>query len=268
VAPAEGSVLPVPRPALVVGNATSPDGLALVYTFELYRVVGGTPTLFDQASSLPEGTGTTSYVPSLDLPEGDYSWRARATDVQPGPWMASAHFSVAFDHPPAAPTGLVATPGDARVTLAWNPSPEPDVIGYRVYRSLVSGGPYAAIADTTSPAHVDLTVTNGVTYFYAVTARDAVFESVSSAEVAATPHASALTAELRFVPSSVDGNCLLECECSTHLTGPGTDRSEGGDELANAEASEPTTGNSCPAWSPRSPGTTRRATPTATGGSS
>ena len=52
------------RPALVVTNATSPDGLALTYTFELY-VLGpdGTPTLRDSASGVPEGPATTTFTP-------------------------------------------------------------------------------------------------------------------------------------------------------------------------------------------------------------
>ena len=41
LAPTEGSTVETPRPALVLTNATSPDGLALTYTFELYAVGAG-----------------------------------------------------------------------------------------------------------------------------------------------------------------------------------------------------------------------------------
>lgn len=223
IAPAEGSTVALRRPDLVVSNATSPEGLALVYTFELYRVgVGGVLTLVDQASGVLEGLGgRTTFAPTLDLADGDYSWRARAVDVnQAGPWMNSAHFSVLVDVPPAPPTGLVAAPGDARVTLTWNPSPEPDVVDYRVYRSLTAGGPYTALATTTAPGHLDTAVTNGTTYHYVVTARDARFESGYSLEAAATPRASGvITAEVRIKPTTLSATCLL-CRCK-HKTDDG-----------------------------------------------
>jgi subtilase family serine protease/flagellar hook assembly protein FlgD/WD40 repeat protein len=223
IAPTEGATVALRRPALVVSNATSPEGLALVYTFELYRVgAGGVLTLVDQASGVPEGAaGQTTFNPGLDLADGSYSWRARAVDVnQAGPWMNSAHFSVQVDVPPAPPTGLVAAPGDARVTLNWNASPEPDVVGYRVYRSLTAGGPYAALASTTAPTYLDLAVVNGTTYHYVVTARDAAFESGFSLEAAATPRASGvIAAEVRIKPASLSATCLL-CRCK-HKTDDG-----------------------------------------------
>jgi hypothetical protein len=159
---------------------------------------------------------------------------------------------VAFDHPPAPPTGLVAAPGDARVTLSWNASPEPDVVGYRVYRSLTAGGPYAPIADTTAPGHLDLEVTNGVTYRYVVTARDAAFESAYSAEAAATPQGSVLSVEVRFLPDEVSGNCLLECECLT-ADADGADAARGASEAsrgAEARVGDVRSGGSesCPTW--------------------
>jgi hypothetical protein len=127
----------VRRPDLVVSNASSPEGLALTYTFELYRVEAGGPVLVDQAAGVPEGPSQTTWTPSVDLADGAYSWRARAVDTlpQPGPWMDSAHFTVAVDVAPAPPIGLAATPGDGQVALQWNASPEPDVVGYRVYRA-------------------------------------------------------------------------------------------------------------------------------------
>lgn len=216
IAPPEGAVLDTPRPALVVSNASNPEGLPLGYTFELYRVVGGTPTLFDQVSGVPEGAGSTSWTPTLDLPDGDYSWRARAADAnQAGAWMASAHFSVAVDRPPAAPTGLTAAPGDARVTLSWNAVPEPDVTSYRVYRSAAAGGPYALVATRPAPGYVDTGLTNGTTYYYVVTALDASFESAYSNEAAATPQGGGgpLVAEVRYWPSVVGGECILGCTC-------------------------------------------------------
>src|SRR5262249_43816519 len=51
--------------------------------------------------------------------------------------------------PPAAPTYLNATPGDAQVSLSWT---APAVaVGYIVSRSATSGSGYVPITDTTGP---------------------------------------------------------------------------------------------------------------------
>jgi hypothetical protein len=211
MAPPEGAVIDTPRVMLAVSNATSPDGAALTYTFELYRVEGGGGlTLIESVLDLEEGQGTTSWSLPVDLADGPYSWRTRARDaVQAGPWMASAHFSVLTDVPPAPPAGLVAVPGDGEVTLSWNASVEPDVVGYRLYRGDTAGGPYLAIATTASPMVIDRGLPNGVTVYYVVTALDARFESGHSAEVAATPRALDVMAEVRFDPDRVRGECLV-----------------------------------------------------------
>jgi subtilase family serine protease len=214
-APPEGAVVGKRRPALAVVNAVSPEGLDLTYEFELYsQAADGTLTLVDAAAGVPSGVDRTSFTPTVDLADGAYSWRSRARDVnQPGPWMASAHFTVRVDEPPAPPTGLTAVPGDARVTLAWDAHPEPDVVAYRVYRSLVTGGPYDALATVATPSFLDAAVVNGTTYFYVVTALDAASESGISAEAAGTPRASEVVeAEVRYSPDVVDGGCL-GCRC-------------------------------------------------------
>jgi hypothetical protein len=76
--------------------------------------------------------------------------------------------------PPAAPTGLAATAGDATVSLDWNDNNEPDFDVYDVYRSTSAGGPYSVIDfDLTSSDYIDNTVSNGTTYYYVVTADSA-----------------------------------------------------------------------------------------------
>lgn len=94
------------------------------------------------------------------------------------------------DPPPAAPTGLTATAGDAQVVLDWNDNSEADLAGYNVYRSTTAGGPYAKIngALVGASVYVDTSVSNGTTYHYVVTAVDAAAqESGYSNEASATP---------------------------------------------------------------------------------
>ncbi|MFC2073183.1 hypothetical protein ACFLUU_10935, partial [Chloroflexota bacterium] len=125
--------------------------------------------------------GTTYYyvVTAVDLiaNESGYSTEDSAT---------------ATDPPPAAPTGLVATPSDAEVSLDWNNNGGSDLDGYNVYRSLTSGSGYAKINGSllATSNYTDTTVTNDTTYYYVVTAVDSGSnESGYSTEDSATPDA-------------------------------------------------------------------------------
>jgi hypothetical protein len=91
------------------------------------------------------------------------------------------------EFPPAAPAGLIATPSPASVELSWNSNTEPDLAGYRVYRSL-DGGAFEKVADVNEiPAYSDHAVERGKTYRYTVTAMDkSGNESGRSAAVEAT----------------------------------------------------------------------------------
>ena len=91
--------------------------------------------------------------------------------------------------PPAAPTGLTATAGNAQVALKWQASA--GATSYTVRRtSGTPSGPYTTIASgVTTTAYTDTTVANGTTYYYAVAAVNEVGESSSSAYVSATPKA-------------------------------------------------------------------------------
>jgi len=89
-------------------------------------------------------------------------------------------------NPPAAPTGLTATVGNGRVTLAWNPVAFANT--YNVKRATVSGGPYTVIASNlVVTTYDDVSFTPGTTYYYRVSAVNALGEGPNSAQVSATP---------------------------------------------------------------------------------
>ncbi|MEW5691845.1 MAG: fibronectin type III domain-containing protein [Candidatus Hydrogenedentota bacterium] len=93
--------------------------------------------------------------------------------------------------PPTPTSGLSATPGNQTVLLKWNKNTESDLAGYNVYRGLVSGGPYTKINGSlnSDTDYLDTTVSNGVTYYYVVTAVDtADNQSAYSSETSATPN--------------------------------------------------------------------------------
>jgi fibronectin type 3 domain-containing protein len=89
--------------------------------------------------------------------------------------------------PPAAPTNLTATPGNAVVTLTWTAST--GATGYNVKRATTNGGPYTQLAASTAPTYADLSVTNGTAYYYVVSALNAAGESANSTQASATPQA-------------------------------------------------------------------------------
>ena len=88
---------------------------------------------------------------------------------------------------PAAPAGVVATAGNAQVSLTWTASS--GAASYHVKRSTVSGGPYTQVGAPTAAAYADTGLTNGTTYYYVVTALNTAGESGNSAEVNAKPAA-------------------------------------------------------------------------------
>jgi fibronectin type 3 domain-containing protein len=86
---------------------------------------------------------------------------------------------------PQAPAGLTATPGNAQVSLSWNPSS--GATSYNVKRSTVPGGPYTIVGSPVGTSFTDSGLTNGTTYDYVVSAVNASGESGNSTEVSATP---------------------------------------------------------------------------------
>ncbi len=91
--------------------------------------------------------------------------------------------------PPAAPTGVSATPGNAQVVVAWTAST--GATGYHVKRGTTSGGPYTQVGAPTASPYTDTGLTNGTPYYYVVTAFNAGGESANSTQVTATPLATA-----------------------------------------------------------------------------
>ncbi|HLP78566.1 MAG TPA: LamG-like jellyroll fold domain-containing protein, partial [Candidatus Paceibacterota bacterium] len=124
--------------------------------------------------------------------------------------------------PPVAPTNLTATATGSSVTLDWADNTEPDLASYTVYRSTTSGSGYASIATgLTNSAYTDNTVTEGVTYYYVVTAVDtAANESAMSAEASATLTTLALHLKFDETGGTVAADSSVRAFDATLVNGP------------------------------------------------
>jgi hypothetical protein len=86
--------------------------------------------------------------------------------------------------------GTVATAGNGEVSLNWVPSE--GAVSYNIRRAISSDGPYNIIGSATALTWVDIGLTNGTTYYYAISGVNAGGESASSTPVSATPQPTSL----------------------------------------------------------------------------
>ena len=85
-----------------------------------------------------------------------------------------------------APAGLAAVPGDSQASLNWN-----QVVGamYNVKRSVAGSGPFTPVfTGLTTTNYVDSGLTNGVAYYYVVSAAIIGCESTNSIPLMVTPN--------------------------------------------------------------------------------
>jgi fibronectin type 3 domain-containing protein len=88
--------------------------------------------------------------------------------------------------PPAVPGALTATPGDGKVSLSWGASTGGATV-YTIWRKIGADGVYTSIGTATSTAYSDNSLTNGVTYYYKITAGNGSCDSGYNTERSATP---------------------------------------------------------------------------------
>src|SRR4029453_7169915 len=119
-----------------------------------YAVVGTPASNSYPDTGLTNGT-TYYYVVSAVNGGGESANSAQVSATPQGP-------------PPAAPTGVTATPGNGQVALPWTASA--GATSYNVKRATVSGGPYAVVGTPASNSYPDTGLTNGPTYYYLVSA--------------------------------------------------------------------------------------------------
>jgi hypothetical protein len=131
--------------SVTVYSETMSNPVFVLSGITLPMTIGAGQTAYFTVTVTPQGTGSVS---------GTLSFASNAAN---SPTVESL-----------AATGIVA---QYSVGLSWQPS-DSQVVGYNVYRSGQSGGPYTRINSAVDPdtAYTDMSVTGGQTYYYATTA--------------------------------------------------------------------------------------------------
>ncbi|MCX6876155.1 MAG: DUF6288 domain-containing protein [Verrucomicrobia bacterium] len=152
------------------------------YTVKRATITGGPYAV------IANPTGTTYLNPGLTNGTRYYYVISAITALGETPHSAQASaLPTVPASPPAAPTGLAATPGSNTVGLTWNASS--GALGYNVKRSLTSGGPYTTLGSPAATSYIDATAINGTPYHYVVSATNGAGEGANSTQVSATPSA-------------------------------------------------------------------------------
>lgn len=119
-----------------------------------------------------------------------YRLTLKAKDTSGNPLEETLTFTtsdMADTTAPSTPTGLVATPNNAQVTLTWQANAEPDVVGYTLYMG-TSQDALESKGFITTNSKTFTNLTNGTSYFFAVDAVDSAGNaSAKTTPVSATP---------------------------------------------------------------------------------
>ena len=167
-------------------SAPGSNGGSAITGYKVYRgTASGGETLLTTLSNVTSFTDT-------GLTNGTtYYYKVSALNSV-GESVASNELSAKPAAVPGAPTLNSATPGNGTVALAWSAPTNNGgsaITGYRVYRGTASGGETLLTTLSNVTSFSDTGLTNGTTYYYKVSALNAVGESVTSNEMSAKPSA-------------------------------------------------------------------------------
>jgi len=159
---------------LAVNGNMAFGGAVTVSSATTALLSSGTYTLLTYTGSMT-GTPVFTYVPQKGINQA-------ATFNTSTPGVITVNLS----GPPAAPQWLTLVPGNGQVGASWNAST--GATGYIIKRGTSSGGEVALTGGTTaSTSYTDTAVTDGVTYYYTVTATNSYGTGGTSGEQSAIP---------------------------------------------------------------------------------
>src|SRR2546429_20374 len=173
-------------------QAPASDGGSPITNYKIYRgLAPGSETLLTTVGNV------LTYTDSGVTNGGTYYYQVSAVN-SPGEGAKSNEASATPNAPPlpptppSAPQNLAATGGSAQVTLTWQ-APASNggspITNYRIYRGLSPGTETLLTTVGAVTSYTDTAVTNGVTYYYQVSAVNNAGEGPKSNEASATPSA-------------------------------------------------------------------------------
>ncbi|MEE9910342.1 MAG: gliding motility-associated C-terminal domain-containing protein [Deltaproteobacteria bacterium] len=196
-------------------NANSDPDLA---GYAVYRKIGGDWIRLNSGALSAVNTFT-----DIGLINGSHLYRVTAVDSAGNESLPSNEAQVnVYVAPPAPPELLISVveQGGA-LNATWRFSGlQPS--GYHLYRGLLSGGPYARVNDALIGVTnlIDGHLTNGTTYYYVVTAVDAIGnESIHSNEATGTPRDSAAPARPLIYFPAIHGQQATLYQGTTDVAG-------------------------------------------------
>jgi len=165
-------------------SAPASNGGAAVTSYRVYR---GTTS---GALSLLATIGTNTSFSDVTASNGvTYYYQVSAVNSK-GEGPRTAESSATPGTPPGVPQSLVLTPGASTVGLSWS-APASNggaaLTSYKIYRGTTSGALSLLATIGTNTSFSDVTLSNGVTYYYQVSAVNSKGEGPRTAESSATP---------------------------------------------------------------------------------
>ena len=196
-------------------NSTNEDGIAI-----FLRAADGD---FNPLVTLPPGT--TSYQNVNLTPNTEYDYHIRVFNAAGySDFAGVATTTLTSGPPPAAPTNLVASPGQGEVALSW-----PVSIGatsYNIYRSTSPGGEGSTpfYTDIGPDYFIDTHVASNTTYYYKVSAVGWGGEGALTSEASVTVPPSPVSLSAGFTGAGT----LLSLNGSTKINGTTLQLTDGG----------------------------------------
>lgn len=150
-------------------------------TYNVHRgTVSGGPY-----ATIATGLAATSYLDTTVTNGTTYYYVVSGQNAAgEGPDSNQASATPQVPQLPPAPTGVAATsPTKRKINVTWNAVA--GATSYRVKRSATSGGPYTLVGTATGTSFMNSGLTSGTTYYYVVSAVNAVGEGPHSTQVSA-----------------------------------------------------------------------------------
>ena len=195
----ELSAIPVTIPANPILMSATPGNAQVVLTWTAPNNNGGSPiTNYNVYRGTTSGgevflftLGNVLTNTNTGLTNGQiYYYKVTAVNsVGEGP--PSNEVSATPATVPGTPQSLSLDPGNAQVILTWSiPTSNggSTITGYKVYRSTTETGTFSLVASPSGTTYTDSSLSNGQTYWYEVSAVNAVGEGAMTSSISATPY--------------------------------------------------------------------------------